>query len=149
MINTDLLQNRNVNDYLRWDGPRPCNKVVGCNSDARYIWTENFSRKWVIYKLGVISRNTNTFTVNLFISLATFFPPFAGENLLQQLFFSLKALSTPVLLLHTFNRLVCDQSLIVANTVYKEIFTPILFSPSLPAGEFRTGQIPMSYIIFL
>lgn len=96
----------------------------------------------MIYKLGVISRNTNTFTVNLFISLATFFPQFAGENLLQQLFFSLKALSTPVLLLHTFNRLVCDQSLIVANTVYKEIFTPVLFSPSLPAGKFKTGQIP-------
>lgn len=35
------------------------------------------------------------------------------------------------------------------HTAYWEIFTPVLFLPLLSAGEFKTGQIQMSKIIFL
>lgn len=32
------------------------------------------------------------------------------------------------------------------DTVYREIFFPLLFSPSLSMGKFKTGQILMSQI---
>lgn len=47
----------------------------------------------------------------------------------------------------TWQFIICLQRHI---TVYRDIFDSVnLFSPSLPAGKFKTGRMPMSYFIFL
>lgn len=66
-----------------------------------------------------------------------------------------------IFFIHTYQRDSNDSSYSIQNkvlrctilhTVYREIFAPFLFLPLLPslsAGEFKTGQLPKSYIFSL